>query len=135
MIFLYFYFFSVPSIRCYLIIGIIIWFMKYKYYKTIKTLALLFYSTWLSFLWKWRFMPTSYGARLCLFFFNMAICFSSLPLPFFTLKIYNYQGVNEDYNVVNTPAPSGMLFKFPSVPLKMFILWCKVCFLYSLCLL
>lgn len=28
---------------------------------------------------------------------------------YFFLKIYNYQGVvNEDYNIVNTPAPNGM---------------------------
>lgn len=32
-----------------------------------------------------------------------------------TLKIYNYQGVvNEDYNIVNTPAPNGELnFMYP----------------------
>lgn len=31
---------------------------------------------------------------------------------FFTSKIYNYQGVvNEDYNIVNTPAPNGRLHK------------------------
>ena len=41
-----------------------------------------------------------------------------------TLKIYNYQGpVNEDYNVVNTPAPPG---KFKNLNLEVVIFMLSV---------
>lgn len=44
--------------------------------------------------------------------YRMLGYFNSHIFLCFTLKIYNYQPVNEDYNVVNTPAPNGMVLNF-----------------------